>query len=128
MNDKFEFELKQTLSGSVPLTESRMEEMRNELARAFEAKKRKVKLWFWGYMVLVVLVGLYCYARFEQTENLKTALLWAIGVLVMYESTVLMKLWYWIVHTRLSLVEEMKQIQIQLAEQAARNGAKKEQG
>jgi hypothetical protein len=40
---------------------------------------------------------------------------WAVLILIMYESTVLMKLWYWVVHTRISVQKDLKEVQIQLA-------------
>jgi hypothetical protein len=42
--------------------------------------------------------------------------------LVGFNSTILMKLWYWIAHTKLSILQELKQLQLQIAESGLKNG------
>jgi len=42
----------------------------------------------------------------------------AVITLIGYNSTILMKLWYWVVSTKLNILKEIKQLQLQIAELA----------
>ncbi|KPK65757.1 MAG: hypothetical protein AMK73_02050 [Planctomycetes bacterium SM23_32] len=41
---------------------------------------------------------------------------YAVLILIMYEGTILMKLWAWVVHTRITLQKELAEIRLLLAE------------
>lgn len=68
-----------------------------------------------GLVIACVLFGLYCFVEFRRAEDVRGMLGWAVLILIMYESTVLMKLWYWVVHTRISVQKDLKELQLQLA-------------
>ena len=42
----------------------------------------------------------------------------AVPALIGYNSMIFLKLWLWVVNTKLSTLEEMKQLQLQIAELA----------
>jgi len=59
--------------------------------------------------IVAALVALY-------TRDIKTVII-AVGVAILaYETTILMKLWFWTVHSRIKLQEDMRTLQLQIAE------------
>jgi hypothetical protein len=67
----------------------------------------------WLYLLLCVVVFVFAYGRFQFASSTKAIVGFGIVMLIAYESTVLMKLWYWIAGTKLVLLREIKQLQLQ---------------
>jgi len=72
------------------------------------------------YLVALVLVIIALIALYTCTSSIKDCLLYGIGILIMFESTVLMKLWYWVMHSKIATVREIKLVQLSIAELKAR--------
>jgi hypothetical protein len=47
-------------------------------------------------------------------------LCWVIFFMIGFNSTILMKLWYWVADTKLNVLKEMKQLQLQVTELSGR--------
>jgi hypothetical protein len=47
-----------------------------------------------------------------------TFLFAAVITMIDYNSTVIMKLWYWVVSTKLNILKEIKQLQLEIVELA----------
>ena len=100
------------------MDESTRKEMAQMISHKFESDMSKVKIVFWIFFVLCLgmMAGGYLGLRFagDTREMLNWVLLFIIG----FNSTILMKLWYWVVNTKLGILKEIKQLQLQIAELA----------
>jgi hypothetical protein len=87
----------------------------------YEKNLRKTKLVFWIYFLLSIgmMVGGYIGLRFA--TDTRGMLSWVIFFMIGFNSTILMKLWYWVVDTKLNVLKEVKQLQLQIAEQTGKN-------
>ena len=95
---------------------ARRKEIEQMIFQKYETDMFKVKVVFWVFLVLSLgmMAGGYIGLRFagDTREMLNWVLLFMIG----FNSTILMKLWYWVVDTKLNVLKEMKQLQLQVAE------------
>jgi hypothetical protein len=69
-----------------------------------------------AYLAVLTIMIIALLAWFISTTDLKQCILCAVVMLILFESTVLMKLWYWLMHGRLSLVRDIKLLQLAVAE------------
>jgi hypothetical protein len=60
------------------------------------------------------------YIGLRYAGNTKEMLSWVIFFMISFNSTILMKLWFWVVHTRINLQKELKQLQLQIVELAGK--------
>jgi hypothetical protein len=79
----------------------------------YQTGLRTVERTTWLYLALCVVVFVFAYGRFQFASSTKAIVGFGIVMLIAYESTVLMKLWYWIAGTKLVLLREIKQLQLQ---------------
>jgi hypothetical protein len=95
------------------------EELRTKMVGAFEAKMRKVKRYLWAYMCLCCWLVVFTLFHFMQSSSTKALLFYGILMLVFFETTILMKLWYWIVNNKISVLKAIKQVELGEAATAA---------
>jgi hypothetical protein len=122
MTEELDNRLHEALAGGQPAA-ARSEEIKKEALRMFDHKMTIIKIWAWvgiavscvfmlGGVVIVALAG----------NNIQGqvggALLFATGLSL----EVLMKLWFWIVHSRLSIQKDLAEIRAQLAEHIEQTG------
>jgi len=88
--------------------------------------KTKVKVVFWIFLVLsaVMMVGGMIFLT--QEKGTRGMLFAAVIALIGYNSTILMKLWYWVVSTKLGILKELKQLQLQVTELTGRESPVKD--
>lgn len=95
---------------------ARRKEIEQMIFQKFQTDMFKVKVVFWIFFVLSLgmMAGGYIGLRFagDTREMLNWVLLFMIG----FNSTILMKLWYWVCDTKLNVLKEMKQLQLQVTE------------
>jgi ABC-type sugar transport system permease subunit len=120
----FEKELKEFLEKNGDFDVVKSETLRKGIVQMFEDKLKKVKLWTWAFLLIYVIIiaggisGLL--VNLLITKNTNAMLVSAIVVLVAHEGTVLIKLWYWILNSKYDVLKELKQLQLQIAEQAGK--------
>ena len=121
--EEWEFDLKKMMEGEAPVNGDKMESLRRELVAAFDRKEKKIRWIFLGYRL--ALLGLFAIflGVFLLSTNMKTALLYGILALMMMEGIQLMKMWYWVMHTKISTIREIKQLQLQFTELLAKLSA-----
>ncbi len=117
--DMLETELKQALSGP-PLAEADVDRLSQMVVRTFEERQRKVKHVMYAYLAGLMVFLLFLFYLYFNTTDLRACLLLAVAMLIVFEGTVLMKLWFWVLHSKLSTLREIKRLQVQLAELSAR--------
>ena len=121
MNDnelnELEQAVQQTLSRVEPAVGSQHEARRKESVRMFEGKVRSVR-WLTGLFLAVDIAAMVAAAVFLQFATSTQMMIWcAILFIVAFESTILIKLWYWIMTSKISVLRELKQLELRLAGQ-----------
>lgn len=85
------------------------------------ARKRRLAMWItWGFVALAMFEMCVLALLFVMVSSTKVLIALAALFIAAFDTTVLMKLWYWVVQTRLLLVREVKEMRLELAELAAR--------
>ena len=118
--DDFEKKLGELLSDESDLAgrmdEAARKEMTQMIFEKFELDMFKVKVVFWIFLAVstAMMVGGMIFLTLE--KGVRGMLFAAVIALIGYNSTILMKLWYWVVSTKLSILKELKQMQLQMAE------------
>jgi hypothetical protein len=118
----FEKELKEVLEKNGDFDVAKSERLRKETVQMWRNMNlRKAKIIFWIYFIASIgmMVGGYVGLRFA--TDTKGMLSWVIFFMIGFNSTILMKLWYWVVDTKINVLKEVKQLQLQIAEQAGKN-------
>ena len=116
-------ELKQALAENGEFDPDRAATIKKQTVADFDAKLRKVERIMWIYLSVCVCVAVSAIRAFERSSNTKELILYAIVFLVAFETTILMKLWYWVVNTKISVVKELKLLR--LAQTTHRDPAEK---
>ena len=81
---------------------------------------QRAKLVFWiffGISLIIMFTGLSLLFKLSNPNELAVALFVA---LVGFNSTILIKLWYWTMYTKFEVLKELKQLELQIAEQTAK--------
>lgn len=118
--DKLEKQLKQVLgkNGLFEADKSKTlrKEMKQMIFQKFEGDMSRVKVVFWIFLVIsaAMMVGGMLFINHE--KGTRGMIFAAVITLIGYNSTILMKLWYWVVSTKLNILKEIKQLQLQIAE------------
>jgi len=118
--DKLEKQLKQVLgkNGLFDADKSKTlrKEMKQMIFQKFEGDMSRVKVVFWIFLVIsaAMMVGGMLFINHE--KGTRGMIFAAVITLIGYNSTILMKLWYWVVSTKLNILKEIKQLQLQIAE------------
>ena len=98
------------------IDESTRKEMAQMIFQKFESDMSKVKVVFWIFLVMGVATMVGGMIFLIHAKGTKWMLFAAVIALMGYNSTILMKLWYWVVSTKLGILKEIKQLQLQVAE------------
>jgi hypothetical protein len=117
----FEKELKKALEKNGDYNIARSETLRKEIVQMwYEKNLRKTKLVFWIYFLLSIGMMVGGYIGLRLATDTRGMLSWVIFFMIGFNSTILMKLWYWVVDTKLNVLKEVKQLQLQIAEQTGK--------
>lgn len=82
---------------------------------------------FWSYMVGIFtfgffLLALYCGWQAFQAEQIRDTILWSVGFLLLFQAVGLLKMWLFDRMNLLSLLAEMKKIELRVAQLGDSNG------
>ena len=122
--DNLEKELTELLKNESGLEASKDETARKEIAQMegfferFVTNVQRARLVFWIFFVLgliIMFVGLTLLFNLRNPNELAVALFMA---LVGFNSTILIKLWYWTMSTKFDVLKEIKEVQLQITELA----------
>jgi hypothetical protein len=98
------------------------ETLRKELIQMWCDKNlQRTKLVYWIFFLLSLGMMGGGYIGLRSAGNTRGMILWAIFLMIGFNSTILMKLWYWVVDAKLNIQKEVKQLQLQIAELADKN-------
>jgi len=119
--DKLEKQLKKVLEKNGIFDAAKSETLRKELIQMWcEKNLLRAKLVFWIFFLLSLGMMAGGYIGLRYAGNTKEMLSWVIFFMIGFNSTILMKLWYWIVDSKLNVQKEVKQLQLQIAELAGK--------
>ncbi|MHC4215937.1 MAG: DUF6768 family protein [Planctomycetota bacterium] len=119
--DNLENELKTQLDKEFDFNSNKGEEMRKLISQMFDDKLKMVKWVAWMFLLIDVVILVVAANRFFLSDSTKDMIFMAVIFLVAYESTILIKLWYWVINAKINIVKEIKQLQVQIAELTDKN-------
>jgi hypothetical protein len=90
--------------------------LNHRIIRTFARKQRSAFLLMSAYLAVLTVLIIALLALFMCTTDLKQCLLYGIVILILFEGTVLMKLWFWNQHSKIAIVREIKLLQLSVAE------------
>ena len=119
--DNLEQELKKALKKNGDFDIDKSETLRKETVQMWYSKNlRKTKTIFWIFYLCSIGMMIVGYIGLRTAASTVGMLSWVLFFMIGFNSTILMKLWYWVIDTKLSVLKEMKQLQLQIAEQTSR--------
>lgn len=120
--DKFERQLGDVLRDSGSFDTERGTARREEIGKMYDDKLKTYRYFTWGILAFETVCIVLIVGAFMFTNEIK----WLIGLaavgLAAYQSTILMKLWYWQMDTKLRTIKEVKELQLQIVELSQRLG------
>ena len=117
MND-FDRRLRDALGGQ-PAMGDKAEALKKEAMRMFENKLLVAKILTWVSIGLSTVGFVVAMVGFMSATLAREYVIYGIIFFAAMELQVLMKLWFWIIHSRITIQKELKEIQLQLAEHMA---------
>jgi hypothetical protein len=114
--DEFEKTIRKTLSDTGKFDAAKAETSRKEIVQMFDKKLKRVKLTTQISLLVLAVLIIYSFHLLSQSQNTRDMLVHTIIILILAESTVLMKLWYWVLNAKYGVLKELKQLQLQIAE------------
>jgi len=114
--EPFELKLKNALTGSDPIPPAELAMLNDHIVRTFARRQKAFSFLTATYLVVMTILIIALLALFMFTTDLKQCLLYGVGILILFEGTVLMKLWYWVMHSNIATVREIKLLQLAVAE------------
>jgi len=119
MNDNIENKLNELLKMKDDVDELKSRRKQQETVDDFEKKQKTLKVYFYVWLAVCVIILLAGVAGMEHnSEKYKLNALFI--ALVGLNGTLLMKLWYFIKLSNLYVLQELKQLRIQLANQTSK--------
>ena len=121
--EPFELELKNALNRRTPMAAADAASLNDQIVRAYARKQRAAQNLTRAYLVGMTLTLILFFWLFLNTPDLKLSLLYGIAILIVFEGTVLMKLWFWVMHSKIATIREIKQLELCVAEALSRQAA-----
>ena len=90
--------------------------MRGSLFSTFHGEMKKYAIITWCFLLFSVIIAVGCFVAFDIVTTTKYQLLFMTLFSVAIMQTVLMKLWYWLMWNRYSIVREVKRLELRIVE------------
>ncbi len=114
--EPFDIELRSALARTDPIPAANLAALNNRIVETFARKQKGFFRLMSVYLAVMTVAIIALLALYMSTSDLKQCLLLGIGILILFEGTVLMKLWYWTMHGKIATVREIKLLQLAIAE------------
>ena len=114
--DEFEKKLSDALRSEAHYDGATGKEMSSMAGGFFDRNVATAKAWTWGILAFETLCMIILAWALVFVHDVRYVVIIAMLFIVSYATTILMKLWFWIVHTRIKLQEDMRALQLQIAE------------
>lgn len=93
----------------------RADQVRTAALASFDARLRKVDRWLMAYLCVLTWLFVLTLFYFVQATATKALLFYGLLMLIFFEGTVLMKLWYWMMNTKIGILKALKEMQLDQA-------------
>jgi hypothetical protein len=117
--------LQNALEENARLRSEREESLREVASTEYSGRLRWAERIYWIYGLACVSMGVSAINSFARGFDIKTLIGSAVVILVLYETTVLMKLWLAMAAVKMSVLKEMKLLRLEVARVAAAVGVEK---
>ena len=114
--------LKNALAENGDFDPDKADLLKKEFSADFVGKLRAAERLVWFYMLACVVIAVPVLNLLEESYDTKTLIICTVGLLVIYETTVLLKLWFATAGTKLAVLKEMKQLRLEVADLAREAG------
>jgi hypothetical protein len=122
MSNDIEHKLNELLKMKDDLDELKSERKQQETIDDFEKKQKTLKIYYWIWIVIMAGIAIAGISGMEKNSD---PYKWngLFMALVGMQGAVMIKLWYFIKETKLSVLQGMKQLEIQIAKQSHKNNS-----
>lgn len=114
--------LKKALAANGDFNPSKANALKQASGAEFSKRMRWVERIVWIYLAVCVVIALPTLDAFFKNYDPKALITCLLVLLVVYETTVLLKLWFVIANTKLSVLKEIKQLRLEVSQLAAAAG------
>ena len=115
MTEELERKLNELLGLKKQMETLAADKNKAETTSVFKEKRRKVTVYFYIYFAITAAIMIYGIIGINMNTG-KYQILSLFYAILGFEGTVLMKLWYHTVTTRLAILQEMKQFELRIME------------
>ena len=115
MNNDIENKLNELLKMKNDVDELKSERKQQQAIDDFDKKQKTLKTWFYVWLAVCIIILLAGIAGMEYNSE-QHKLNGLFMALVGLNSSILIKLWYFIKETKLAVLQELKRLQIQVAQ------------
>lgn len=116
MNDQLDKLLQQALAPSGRYNTQRAESVKREVTRMYEEKLKHWSSVIWTLLAIDAAFIVGGIIAFALSSEVKVLIGSAAVVLWAFMSTVLMRLWYWQIDTKFSVLKELAELRLQTAQ------------
>jgi hypothetical protein len=106
--------LKKALAQDGAFDPARGQELKQQAVAALNAKMRRVGRITFIFLCIDVWVLLFAFYHYVQVSDTKLLILYALVMLACFESTILVKLWYWVMNDKFSVLKELKLLRLEM--------------
>lgn len=89
--------------------------LRSTIVEVFRARARGMERRMFAWLLICVGFAAFFARRFFASSDVQAWIAYGVGFLVMFEFTILFKLWYWVVNSKLGILREVKLLRSDLA-------------
>ena len=114
--------LQTALEENARLRSQREESLREVTSTEYSGRLRSAERIYWLYALACVALGVAAINFFARSYDVKTLISSAVVILVLYETTVLMKLWFATASMKMSVLKDMKLLRLEVARLATAVG------
>jgi len=109
---EFDDSLSEALGQNGSFDPHKAEDLKRKTLGAFDAKMKKVERYLRGYLCLCVWLFVFSLFHFFHSSTTKALVFYGLLMLVFLEGTILMRVWYWIMNNKITMLKEIKQLQL----------------
>lgn len=117
--------LRNALEENALLRSERQESIREVASTEYSGHLRFAERVYWLYALACVAMGVAAINFFARSFDIKTLIGSAVVILVLYETTVLMKLWFATARMKMDVLKDMKLLRLEVARVATAVGIEK---
>ncbi len=114
--DEMEDELRRTLAGAGRFDAEKSQSVRKETLQMFDQKLKRYRWFTWACLAVYTVISICAIEVMIFASSTKVLIICAAIILAMGQLEVLMKLWYWIMNNKLTVLKEIKELQLQIVE------------